>query len=352
MILDDIDRMKRMDPQGMLGHIQALPDQLERGWEQASGLPLHSSQGIRQVIFTGMGGSAIAGDLVAAYAAPLSQVPLFVWRNYGLPAYARGPETLVVATSHSGETEETLSSFEAGLQRGTRLLAVATGGELRRRAEEAEVPLWAFEHDGQPRAAVGITFSLLLAAMYRLGILPDPAADLAGTVEVLRDKGRGLQANIPVVENPAKRMAGQLMGRWPMILGSDFMEPVARRWRTQIAELAKALAQYEGLPEADHNMVAGVEQPEPLFSATMVVFLRSPLVDPRNLTRLEETRKLLMLEGFNTDIIEAQGDSRLAHQWSALQFGDYTAYYLAMAYGVDPTPVQAITELKERLSET
>jgi glucose/mannose-6-phosphate isomerase len=129
------------------------------------------------------------------------------------------------------------------------------------------------------------------------------------------------------------------------------LAPVARRWRTQRAELATALAQFEALPEADHNMVAGVMQPEQLFGSTMILFLRASLADDRNLRRVEATRSVLMLEGFNTDVIEAVGETRLAQQWTCLHYGDYTAYYLAMAYGIDPTPVEAIEDLKRRLKE-
>jgi glucose/mannose-6-phosphate isomerase len=152
------------------------------------------------------------------------------------------------------------------------------------------------------------------------------------------------------VKNPAKRMAGQCMGRWPTIVGADIFEPVARRWRTQIAELAKAVAQFEALPEADHNMVAGVLNPEALFGSTMVVFLRGTAGHPRNLLRVDVTRQVMMVEGFNTDVIQAAGESRMAQQWSVLHFGDYSAYYLAMAYRVDPTPVAAIEDVKRRLA--
>jgi glucose/mannose-6-phosphate isomerase len=153
------------------------------------------------------------------------------------------------------------------------------------------------------------------------------------------------------VHNPAKRMAGQWMGRWPTVIGAEFLAPVARRWRTQIAEIAKAVAQFEELPEADHNMVAGVLNPEELFGQTMVVFLRGAALHPRNQLRIEATREIVMVEGFNTDVVVARGDGRLAQQWTALHFGDYSAYYLAMACGVDPTPVLAIEGLKDRLRQ-
>jgi glucose/mannose-6-phosphate isomerase len=351
MNLDDLDRFRNLDPKDMRGHIDGLPDQLEAAWEAGRAQALPSWDGIRQVVVCGMGGSAIGADLVAAHLAPAATVPIAVWRNYDLPAHVRGKETLVVASSHSGNTEEVLSAFEAAVQRGTRILAISTGGELLRRAASAGAAAWRFEHRGQPRAAVGFSAGLLMAALTRLGLAPDQGEALAAAVAEMRAQAEGIRADIPVVHNPAKRMAGQWMGRWPTIIGAEFLAPVARRWRTQIAEIAKAVAQFEELPEADHNLVAGVVHPEALFGQTMVVFLRGASLHPRNLLRLDATRETLMLEGFNTDVINARGEGRLAQQWTALHFGDYSAYYLAMGYGIDPTPVQAIEGLKDRLRQ-
>jgi glucose/mannose-6-phosphate isomerase len=351
MNLDDLARFRELDPENMLAHIDGLPDQLESAWALGNSQKLPSWEGIRQVVVCGMGGSAIGADLIAAHLAPLATVPVVVWRNYDLPAYARGAETLVVASSHSGNTEEVLSSFEEAIRRGVRILAISTGGELLHRADRAGAPQWRFEHRGQPRAAVGFSAGLLLAALTRLTLAPDHAEAIAAAVAAMRAQADELRADVPVVHNPAKRMAGQWMGRWPTVIGAEFLAPVARRWRTQIAEIAKAVAQFEELPEADHNMVAGVLNPEELFGQTMVVFLRGAALHPRNQLRIEATREIVMVEGFNTDVVVARGDGRLAQQWTALHFGDYSAYYLAMACGVDPTPVLAIEGLKDRLRQ-
>ena len=197
---------------------------------------------------------------------------------------------------------------------------------------------------------MGFSFGLLLAAVSQLGIIPDPSDELRGVVGVMKEKQSKLGIEIPAVNNAAKRLAGQIMGRWPTIMGADHLVPVARRWRTQIGEIGKALAQFEELPEADHNMVAGVEKPENLFGSTMVVFLRGKEYHPRNIVRTDATKELLMVEGMNTDMVQARGDTRMAEQWTTLHFGDYVAYYLAMAYGVDPTPVHAIEELKREIA--
>ncbi len=351
MILDEPQRFPELDPQDMLGYIAELPDQLMTAWELGQELQLPQASTINQVVLAGMGGSAIGGDLLASFVAPTARVPIMVWRNYDLPGFVLDERTLVIASSHSGNTEETLSAFDLAVERGATVLAVTTGGELAERANRAGGPVWRFDHDGQPRSAVGFSFGLLLAGLLRLELIDFEAGDLTETVSAMKAQMDRIGAEVAVAENPAKRMAGQFMDRWPTIIGSEFLAPVARRWRTQLAEIPKAIAQFEELPEADHNMLEGVQHPEHLFGPTMVVFLRSTHNHPRNLRRLDETRNILMVEGFNTDIMEAQGQSRLAHQWTSLHQGDYIAYYLAMAYGTDPTPVPIMQDLKERLRE-
>ncbi len=350
MNLDDTDRFAQLDPGGMLVEIERLPDQLESAWDLGQRQPLGEISGIKQVVLAGMGGSAIGADLLASYAAPMATVPIIVWRNYDLPAFTFNEGTLVVVSSHSGNTEESLSAFEAGVECGAQMLAITTGGKLAEQAKGSGAPVWVFNHSGQPRAAVGYSYGLLLALFSRLGVIPDPEPELADALEAMRAQEGNIRADIPVVQNQAKRIAGQFMGRWPTILGADFLEPVARRWRGQISELAKAVAQFEALPEADHNMLAGLFHPEALFGQTMVIFLRGTAMHPRNLLRVEATRDVMMVEGFNTDIVDAFGETRMAQQWCALHFGDYAAFYLAMAYGVDPTPVDTLQEFKRRLA--
>ncbi len=350
MNLDDYSHLEAFDPGGMLQEIDGLPAQLQTAWKLGQRAPLGDISNISQIIIAGMGGSAIGADLVSAYSAPAATVPIIVWRDYDLPGFVFDDRTLVIASSHSGNTEETLSAFQRAHEAGAQLIAVCTGGKLAGLAESEGVPLWKFEHAGQPRAAVGFSFGLLLAMLTRLGLIPDPEPEVEEAVSAMQEQQVEIRADSPIIENPAKRMAGQLMGRWPVILGAGLVAPVARRWRTQIAELAKAVAQFEILPEADHNMLAGVMEPESLFDKTMAVFLDASHEHERNRLRTEATRQILMVEGFNTDMVVARGEGRLAQQWTLLHFGDYTAFYLAAAYGIDPTPVDAIEDLKDRLA--
>ena len=351
MNLDDPSLFKQFDPQNMLAEIDGLPGQLQSAWELGQRLPLPAWTGIQRVVIAGMGGSAIGGDLLTAWAASTCRVQVVVHRDYGLPAWAYSAETLVIASSHSGNTEETLSSFKSALENGCRRLAVTTGGELARMATRQGTPLWQFEHGGMPRAAVGFSFGLLLAAFTRLGLVADPSKELGEATAAMKKQQVSLRAEVPVAKNPAKRLAGQLVGRWVTVIGSDYLTPVARRWKTQINELAKASAGVEFLPEADHNTLAGLLNPEEVLAHTVTLFLRAPSDHPNNRLRSDLTRQAFMVEGLNTDFYAAQGDSPLAHIWTALHFGDYMAYYLAMAYGVDPTPVEVLTSLKAALKK-
>jgi glucose/mannose-6-phosphate isomerase len=352
MNLDDTSKFEQIDLQDMRAHIDGLPDQFEFAWELGSQLPLPKWDGIQKVLIAGMGGSASGADLVATYIAPHCQVPVVVHRNYSLPAWATGEETLVVASSHSGNTEETLTSLETALENKCRVLVLTTGGKLALNYQDSESVLWQFEHQGQPRTAVGFSAGLLLAAFSRLALIVNPENDVRDTIQAMRTQQESLLVEVPVVSNLAKRMSGQIYGRWVAVFGADVLEPVARRWKTQISELAKAWAQFESLPEADHNSLAGLVHPEHALSQTMALFLRAPSYHSRNLLRSKLTKTAFMLEGLNTDFIDAQGSNPLAHQWTALHLGDYTAYYLAMAYEIDPTPIHALDMLKEQLANS
>jgi glucose/mannose-6-phosphate isomerase len=297
-----------------------------------------------------MGTSALGGDLLAAYIGSSAPVPVTVHRDYGLPFWARGEEVLVVVSSHSGDTEETLDACESARKNGCRMLVLTTGGELAQRAQQNGLPLWTFSHEGPAGAAIGWSFGLLLALAERLGWLPSQAEQVAGALQAMKRSQSHLRADIPVMRNPAKREAGQLMGRWVTVVGSGLLAPVARRIKTQINLLAHASANVEILPEANHAAIAGLALPEDvLMPHTMTLFLRAPSMHPRNRIRSDATRMGYLMEGLNTDVIDARGDTPLAHLWTMILFGDYLAYYLALAYGVDPSSASKVEDFKQSL---
>jgi glucose/mannose-6-phosphate isomerase len=353
MDLDDLDLFRRLDPDNMLGHIDAFPDQIAAAWEHAHTLDLPAQPGeVERIVICGLGGSAISGDLLAALIGDTSPVPITVNREYDLPPYAAGPQTLVVAMSHSGTTEETLSCARQAAERGARLLAVTTGGQLDSLVRQAGGVSWTYTYHSQPRGALGWPYGMVVALASRLELVPDLSADVKETIDVLRQDRAVLGAQNPSAQNPAKRMAGQLIGRIPFIWGAGLLAPVARRWKTQLNENAKTCAFFDVLPELNHNTVVGIEFPPELLRRLALIQLISPRYEhPRVALRHQATHDLLLGEGIASDLIRAHGESRMAQQASLIQFGDYVSYYVAIAYGTDPTPIRPIDILKRRLAE-
>ena len=338
-----------IDQSGMYQAILEMPEQLAAAYALGNQLPLPIKEGIHSIVIAGMGGSAIAADLLSGCLAEEMRLPVMVMRDYQLPHWVVGGENLVICSSHSGNTEETLSVFAEAVSRACTTLVMTTGGELAQIARENGCALWQFDHSGQPRAAVGWSFGLLLALFERLDVLPAQKDNLAAAVMALNDFVKRIAAEVPTAQNPAKRLAGQLVNEYVVVFGAEHLAPVAQRWKTQINELAKAWCQFEILPEADHNTLAGIIHPEERLLQIFSIFLQSPHYHPRNQQRVDLTFTELMVAGIGTDKIGLRGETRLADMWLHIFFGDLVGFYLAMLYDVDPTPVEAIESLKAQL---
>jgi glucose/mannose-6-phosphate isomerase len=349
--LNDQPTFSKVDTQNLMGEIEQLPEQLAAAWALGQKLPLPDCSHLNHIVIAGVGSSAIGAELLLAYIQPKSQLPVEVVRNYTLPAWANGPETLVICLSYTGNTEEVLSVFEQARANGCQVLTISTGGSLADEAVKAGVTNWIFEHEGLVGSAVGYAFGLPLAVFAQLDLIADPSKELNDAISALRTQQESLRVDVPIMENEAKRLAGQCVGRSVMVLGADHLSPVARYWKIQLNEIAKTWAQFEELPEADHNTLMGVQNPKNIVPHTMLLFLRARDCHPRNQLRADITKEFFMLEGLGTDFFNAAGDTILAQMWTALHFGDYLAYYLAISYEVDPGPVDAVDGLKAYLKE-
>jgi len=335
----------------MLAQIDGLPDQLQQAWELGQTLPLPDYAEIQNIVIPAMGDSAIAAELAAASVFSSIRFPVKLHRGYGIPAFANGPKTLVICVSHSGNTEEVLDSFESAVKNDCSSFIISTGGELTKRAAEKNIPAWKFDNKGvADTAAIAYPFGLLLALFSRLAFIPDPAVDVAEAIAMMKRSQQHIRADVLAAKNPAKRYAGQLVGRWVTFVGTENLAPAARRWKTQINQLAKAGANFEIIPEANHNTLTATINPNQTLNAhTMTLFLRAPSDHPRNRLRSDLMRQAFMLEGLNTDVVDARGDSLIANLWTLILFGDYMAYYLAMAYGADPSEEDAFVNFKHSL---
>jgi glucose/mannose-6-phosphate isomerase len=351
MNLDHFAALQKLDPDGMLGHAAALPKQCQEAWTATQDLALPGDyQNANKVVIAGMGGSAIGGDLAAAVAAGTSTIPVLVHRDYDLPAHVDA-KTLVIASSYSGNTEETLAAFRAARERGCHLAAVTTGGELRRLAREWHAPLVSFDYVSQPRAALGYLFISMLGILRALDVLNDPTADLEEAMAALEDRKGLFAPESPLAQNPAKQLASRLFGKVPIVIAAGALVPVARRWKTQLNENGKSWAYFEALPEMDHNALSGIHFPPEAADRSRVLLLQQASLHPRNALRLDLTRQVLEGQGIGCEQVLVPGGSELAQILSAVQLGDFASTYLALLYGADPTAIEDIVGLKEQMTD-
>ncbi len=350
--LNVVKAIRAADAHDMLGHVADLPQQLIDGWAAAEAIDLPPSfREIDRVVLAGVGGLAGGGALFASLVTPECLLPISVVRDYELPAYAHGAHTLVITTSYSGDTEETLAAFEQALVRGCQALVLTSNGQLLERAKKQVVPFIRIDYQSPPRAALGWSLAPLLNIASRLGWTHHFEDDLEETVRVMREWTPELNADSPVVRNLAKREAGQLMGRLVYILGAGIFAQVARRWRVQLATNAKTWAAYEALPEANHHALAGLEWPDGFSAKVMALFLTGRADHPRNVQRVQLTQQAYMMAGCNTDLLTARGESPLAQMMSLVMLGDFMSAYLAVLNGVDPAQTSAVIEFKAALAD-
>jgi len=349
--LDDPQAFKQSDPEGMLRCINEMPKLCQQAWQMAMqfDLPPDYSR-VNKVVIFGMGGSAIGGDLVSSLAESEAKIPVIVYRGYNPPIFIDA-QTLVIASSYSGMTEETLSAFQQTLEIDSKKLAITTGGELKTMAGAKNIPVFSFDYEAQPRAALAFSFLPVLGFLCRLGFISDKSADVAETVQVLQKLSRKMNEGVPVSQNPAKQLAQKLYGRLAVIYGAGIVSEVAHRWKTQINENSKAWAFHEVFPELNHNAVVGYQFPPELAGKTMVVLLRSDLLPQRIKLRYQVTGELLDRAKVSYQLVDGEGASRLSQMMSLVLWGDYASYYLAMLNKIDPTPVKNIAYLKEKLAK-
>jgi glucose/mannose-6-phosphate isomerase len=334
------------DPQGMLGDVLAQPLQLgDALWRaQSASIPRRDRPG--GLVVCGMGGSAIGGDLATAALGDRATRPITTVRNYGLESWA-GPDSLVLCASYSGNTEETLACFDAAGAAGAGRVALTTGGKLAEAAREEGVPVIGVPAGMQPRAAVLYMTIGALECAALCGAAPGLHSEI-DTATALLERLAGEWGPDAGDDAEPKAIARALQGSVPVVHGAGPTAAVARRWRTQLNENAKAAAFATELPEANHNEICGWERGR-RTAPLSAVLLEDADQHPRLHKRLELTAAQVERAGAPAIRVEAHGDSRLERVLSLVLLGDLMSVYLAVLEGVDPTPVEAIDRFKAAL---
>lgn len=339
-----------------LGLIRGVADSLDafdeaRAAAEAAEIPWPADE-IDSVAVCGMGGSAIAADLIFGAYRERMLKPFTVVRDYYVPGWI-DERTLVILSSYSGGTEETLTAASQAIERNALCVAITSGGKLARFYGPEGVPIVPVRPGLQPRAALLRLLVPMLVVLDRMGIIGSVGSDLEEARGTLAAGIAQLGPDVPEEANPAKQLARALSASIPLVWGAELTAPVAVRWKGQFNENAKMPAYASALPELDHNEICGFGgMPAELAHLAKLVMLREPRHHRQTERRFDLTRELVEPNVSQVLSITAEGQSPLARMLDLVLLGDYASLYAALLRAVDPGPVEVIERLKERLAQT
>lgn len=281
-----------------------------------------------------MGGSALPGDIAKTIFQDI-KIPILVHKSYDLPAFVN-KETLLFVVSYSGNTEETLSAYKVARGKSCTTIAVTSGGKLRKLAEHDKKPIILIPSGIQPRLSIGYMFFAVLRVLQNSGIIKDKTKDVKQLVEKLNDSKFKMNG---------EEIASKLVEKVPIIYTSDTMKVVAEIWKIAFNENCKISAFYNYFPELNHNEMLGFTTPKANF---YVIMIREDDCHRRVAKRFKITKNIISKSASTIEIV-IKGPSHLLKVFSAIYIGLWTSYFLALKYGVDPTPVELVEQLKKKL---
>ncbi|MCG3119409.1 MAG: hypothetical protein ALAOOOJD_01801 [bacterium] len=350
------EEVRLLDRADMLGRVLSQPQHFRDALARAQAVRVELKlESIRNVVIAGLGGSAIGGELVKSLTYQQLPVPLTVCRSYQLPKFV-DEHTLVISSSYSGNTEETLATFQQALQCGAQIVCLTSGGQIGALAETNGLTKFPLPAGFPPRSALVHLIVPILKILHACRFIADPAPDINETIALLEKLGQRYQPQNQTSENVAKNLAHALSQRLPLVYAAEIYEAVAWRWKEQFCENAKVLAWHNVFPELNHNELVGWGLRRELDQSFQVIYLQDQQASateiyPRNRARMELTQALIEQSGVPVISVAAEGRALLARFFSLIFLGDMASVYLAVLNGVDPTPVEKIDYLKTQMAK-
>ncbi|MFQ6113220.1 MAG: bifunctional phosphoglucose/phosphomannose isomerase [bacterium] len=340
----------KYDSSDLLSRILKFPEQLQHAQTLSKSVEIaFEADRILNICVTGMGGSAMSGDIVRTYLSDVLKIPIFVNRYYSLPNFV-DEHSLVIVTSYSGDTEETLEAYDVAGARHAKIICVTSGGLLGEKAKFDRHPIYLIPTGYPPRSALGYLTVPILYSLHSMALTPNPEADILESVTLLERLAEQYHPNSE--DNLAKEISYKLKDKIPLIYASvSRFEAVAFRWKTQLSENSKVLAFYNSFPELNHNEIMGWGPLREINRNFQVICLKDRDDHPKVKQRMSVTKEILEKKTAPIIEVESQGNSLLARILSLVFLGDMVSFYLAILNQVDPTPVKNIDYLKQRLRE-
>jgi glucose/mannose-6-phosphate isomerase len=332
--------------------ISLYPEQLRQAWKEVNALEVPEEfSSVKNIVFCGMGGSALGARIVKAFSQDIMEVSFEIYTEYNLPNYA-DEQTLVICSSYSGTTEETLSCANQALEKGISTFLITTGGELAKIATEKQVPAYIIQPNhnpsGQPRNAIGYATGAVLALLAKIGLLPIGNSEIEATISAMQE---AVKKNDEGSGGPSEKLSQTLAGKIPVLVASEHMLGVAHTIKNQFNESAKTFSVLFDLPELNHHLMEGLRNPKDNKNLLYFVFLNSNLYSPRVEKRYPLTIDVVKQNEVPSYTYLPSSSNKLSQVFETLVFGSFTVYHLTKAYSINPTQIPWVDYFKKKLKE-
>lgn len=355
MNIDDTAAIKALDSSNVLGSVGLLTAQFEAAWNAVKTLPIPQEYtGAQNIVVSGMGGSALGGRVIHALYAKELRAPIEVSTGYHVPGYV-GKNSLVIVSSYSGNTEETLQSFHEARDRGAMIFGIADAGKLEELCREAQVPFYNIDPkenpSGQPRLAVGYSIGSILALLAKLHFVTLTDDDFSNALHATQSMIQEYMPDVPLSHNPAKKLATTLVNKIPILVASEHLIGAAHTTKNQLNESSKSFSALFDLPEMDHHLMEGLKNPEGAKKSLHFVLFASKLYSERVQKRYPITADVIGQNHVEVTTYELFSPTKLSQVIELLSLGSYVQMYLAALYGIDPAPIPWVNYFKEQMAK-
>lgn len=353
--LDSQKDIEKFDKGKIAASIRLLPDQIEQAWEEIGEqkIPKKFAQ-VENVVICGMGGSALGGRIVDSLVSDRIRIPIEIFTEYDIPSYV-GPNTLVIATSYSGNTEETLSAVRAAVNKKAKVFGITTGGKLGEFLQKENLASYMYEAkanpSGQPRMGLGYSITATLSVLVRCGFIYFSEDDLYTLVTTSRNFIKEFDVDIDENKNLAKRLTRKLKNKIPVLISSEHLFGVAHTFKNQLNENSKVFSLVLDIPELNHHLLEGLKFPAKARGILHFLFYKSQAYRKEVRVRYDLTADVVEKNGYEYSIFPPRSKAKISQVFESLIFGSFVSFYLAVLYGVDPSKIPWVDYFKEKLSK-
>ncbi len=353
--LDAEKEIKNFDKGRVLQSIRQLPAQVEQAWTEVKELDIpQACRVVNNVVVCGMGGSALGGRIVDSLVADRVRVPMEIISNYDVPNYV-GPESLVIVTSYSGNTEETMAAAQRALVKRAKIFGITTGGKLAEFLKKEKIPAYIYKPkenpSNQPRLGLGYSVAATMALLARCGFFTLAEEDMRLAIKALQQFSQEFDSQTAVNNNLAKRMALKLKNKIPILVASEHLVGTLHAFKNQLNEGAKTFSASFDIPELNHHLMEGLRNPAMAREYLYFLFFESKLYSPEVQKRYTITREVVEKNEIAHGIYLLRAGKKIQQIFEVLSFGSFTHFYLAYLYGVDPLKIPWVDYFKERLAK-